>query len=174
MRTIHLLTVLSLFLLVPASITWAQTISSQKGLTTAIFNTAAGNIKVYLPDDIRPGDNISGSIVAEPTGKNAKQIEKNFADLKKYSVSFNSEKFPVQSTEDPFKFLVHLDRQLREPMELLFVIGTKSNKIIIPSKPPQEQKPVPEECIIPSHILTASPVSIPGPFDGIPGPFFPF
>ena len=71
--------VFSLFLLVPASITWAQNISSQKGLTTALFTTAQGNIKVYLPDDIKPGDVISGRIIVEPLGKNEKQVERNLS-----------------------------------------------------------------------------------------------
>ena len=65
--------VLSLFLLVPASITRAQTISTQKGLTTAEFNLPRGKIKIYLPDDIRTGDIISGRIVTEPAGKSPKQ-----------------------------------------------------------------------------------------------------
>ena len=68
--------VLSLFLLVTASITWAQTISSQKGLTTAEFNLPQGKIKVYLPHDISPGDMISGSIIAEPAGINQRPFQR--------------------------------------------------------------------------------------------------
>ena len=45
----------------------AQTISSQKGLTTAAINTPQGTITIYLPDDIRPGDHISGTVSANPT-----------------------------------------------------------------------------------------------------------
>ena len=44
---------LILFLLVTESITWSQTISSFKGLTTAIFSMQYGIIKVYLPDDVK-------------------------------------------------------------------------------------------------------------------------
>ena len=40
-----------------------------------------GNVKVYLPDDIRPGDVISGRIVTDPLGKNSRQIEKNLVNL---------------------------------------------------------------------------------------------
>jgi hypothetical protein len=68
--------VLSLFLLVIASKTRAQTISSQKGLTTAVFPTQYGDIKVFLPDDDRPGDVKSGTVVAEPIGNNAWQTNK--------------------------------------------------------------------------------------------------
>ena len=45
--------VLILFLFVTGSITWSQTISSFKGLTTAIFSTQYGIIKGYLPDDMK-------------------------------------------------------------------------------------------------------------------------
>lgn len=45
-----------------------------KGLTTAVFPTQYGIVKVNLPDDIRPGDMISGTVVAESKGNNAKQI----------------------------------------------------------------------------------------------------
>ncbi|HRB40989.1 MAG TPA: hypothetical protein PKX86_09805, partial [Bacteroidia bacterium] len=63
-KLLHFSALLSLFLLVPASIIWAQKISSEKGLTTATFNTPNGVIKVYLPDDIRQGDIISGTVVS--------------------------------------------------------------------------------------------------------------
>lgn len=166
MRKNHLLTVLSLFLLVPASITWAQTITTQKGLTIAVFSTSSGTIKVYLPDDIRPGDVISGRIIVEPNGKNAKQVEKNLADLKKYSVGFNDEKFSVNNTDNPFQILVHPDRQVQSPMELLNVRGFKAQELFILAKPVNEQKPTPTECMIPSHALTGSPLRVTGPFDG--------
>ncbi|MFI5133714.1 MAG: hypothetical protein ACHQEB_05230 [Chitinophagales bacterium] len=166
MRKSHLLSVLSLFLLVPASITWAQTITSQKGLTTAVFNTSSGTIKVYLPDDIRPGDVISGQVIAEPVGKNAKQLEKNLADLKKYSVSFSNEKFSIGTADDPFKFSTHIDKPLQGQMELLNATGTKVQELPVSSIPANEQKPTPAECIIPTHALTGTPLSISGPFDG--------
>ncbi|HLG39106.1 MAG TPA: hypothetical protein VI461_05530, partial [Chitinophagaceae bacterium] len=154
--------VLSLFLLATASITWAQTISSQKGLTTAIFSTARGKIKIYLPDDIRPGDIISGKIVAEPIGKNAKQIEKNQSELAEYSIGINNEKFPVN--KEMFQFVVSADRKIPGPLELLQVNGIKSGELIIPQT--KEQQPSSDQCVIPSHALTESPLRIIGPFDG--------
>jgi hypothetical protein len=161
--------VLTLFLLVPASITWAQTISSQKGLTAAIFTTPHGNVKIYLPDDIRPGDVVSGSIRAEPAGKNAKQLEKNLSELIRYSVNIDSFKFIVPAKPETFKWLVHGDRQLTSPIELLDVKGYKAGELKIQFTQEPIIIPPPKECFIPSHILTGSPFTIKGVFDGDAG-----
>ena len=158
--------VFSLFLLVPASITWAQNISSQKGLTTALFTTAQGNIKVYLPDDIKPGDVISGRIIVEPLGKNEKQVERNLSELKKYSININSEKFPVDNTGKPIQFVVHSDRPNTGQLELINASGVKTAQLSIPAAPKSNRKPASDECMVPTHALTGSPLRITGPFDG--------
>jgi hypothetical protein len=88
--------VFSLFLLVPASITWAQTVTTQKGLTTIEFNLPYGSIKVYLPADIRPGDLISGSFKIEPADGNAKQQQKAIDELLK-------SKLKIGDPDDPGK-----------------------------------------------------------------------
>ena len=158
--------VLSLFLLVPASITRAQKISSQKGLTTAVFSISAGVIKLYLPDDIRPGDVISCRMKAEPAGKNAKEVEKNLGEFKNYFFSLNNEKFPVDNPDKTFQFFVHPDRPLTSPIELLNVSGFKAGELAIPTIPGKDQKPAPETCMISSHALVAAPLRVTGPFDG--------
>jgi hypothetical protein len=154
--------VFSLFLLATASITWAQTISSQKGLITVTFNTAYGNIKVYLPDDLRSGDVISGSIITDPTGKNAKQTEKNQNDLAKYLITLNNETFPV--SKERFQFIENSDRKSPGPIELLQPDRIRLAELIIPEA--EEKGPASGECLSPSHALTGSPLRIFGPFDG--------
>ena len=168
MRKHNLLAVvLTLFLLVPASITWAQTISSQKGLTTAIFPTQNGNIKMYFPEKIRPGDAISGTILCEPTGKNAKQIEKSLAELTKYSVSVDGNKILVPAKPELFKWLVPKDRQVSSPIELLNVSGVRVAELSLKiSEPGMNVPQSSQQCIIPTHALTGSPVTIRGTFDG--------
>ncbi|MBC7873891.1 MAG: hypothetical protein H7Y01_07845, partial [Ferruginibacter sp.] len=158
--------VFSLFLLVPASITRAQTVSSQKGLTTAVFNLPTGTIKVRVPNDIRPGDKITGSVSAEPVGKNAKQIENNLAELKKYSIGFNGEKFQVDRANKLFQFLVQSDRPITSSLELLNVSGFKAAALTIPALQEKGQQPARGDCVIPTHALTASPLRIKGSFDG--------
>jgi hypothetical protein len=167
MRKNQLLSVLSLFLLVPASITRAQTISSQKGLTTAVFSLKNGDIKVYLPDDIRPGDIISGTVVAEPFGKNAKQMEVNLAALKKFSVSINGEKFTVGEARR--KILCKPEEKGGKDFGVFGIeymcinpAGENAGKLTMTSNP----GPSSATCSIPTHALTAAPLRITGPFDG--------
>ena len=53
------------------------TISAQtvviKGVVKEDFRVKEGKISVYLPDDIRPGDMISGTVLAESSGRNEKE-----------------------------------------------------------------------------------------------------
>lgn len=165
-KTIIFSAVLSLFLLVPASITRAQVISSQKGLTTAVFNLPQGNIKVYLPDDIRPGDIISGRILIEPAGNNAKQIEKNVTVLHSYSIGLNNEKFPVDNETASFKFISHLDRNAANPVELTQISGMKLHELNMPAMPEDNRMPLSSKCVSPEYVLAGSPIRITGPFDG--------
>ncbi|MGH2553542.1 MAG: hypothetical protein ACRDEB_07490, partial [Chitinophagaceae bacterium] len=163
----HLFAAPSLFLLLTASIIRAQTISSQKGLTTAVFPTQYGNVKVYLPHDIRPGDMISGTVVAEPDGRNARQTEKNLAELLKYTINIDGNKCPVTDKPSAFKWLVQLDRQVSAPIELLNVSGFKAHELKYQFiSPVIGTDPIDYGCVIPSHALTASPLRIQGNFDG--------
>ena len=166
-KTYFFSVVFILFLLVYASKIQAQTISSQKGLTTAVFNTSSGNIKVYLPDDIRQGDVITGRVVAEPEGRNEKQLARNLAELTKYTIRLNGEKFAVENAAKAFRFTVPAGQPIQGSLDLINVTGTNPvQQLTIPAKPLNEQKPAPVQCMIPGHVITGSPMTIPGPFDG--------
>jgi hypothetical protein len=166
MRKCHLFSVLSLFLLLSASIIRGQTIISQKGLTTAVFPTQYGNVKVYLPDDIRAGDVISGTVVTEPTGNHARQKEKNLAELMKFLVRIDSNKYSLSDKPASFTWVVPQDRRLSSPLELLHVSAFTAGQLTIQFKLPEFKLPVVRECYIPSHALTGNPVRISGMFDG--------
>jgi len=165
-KDLFLPAVLSLFLLVPASITWAQTITSQKGLTTAIFNLPQGMIKVYLPDDIRPGDRISGSLIAEPAGKNEKQALKNRAELNGYAVTICNTVFSAANAGKPISFSVPLGSPTVCRIVLTSAAGIKTPGLTAPTIPENLPSPAPDACNIPSHALAGSPMRITGPFDG--------
>ncbi len=158
--------VFSLFLLVPASITWAQTISSIKGLTTAVFPTQFGKVKVYLPDDIRPGESVSGTVIIEPAGENARQKEKNAASLMKSRLSVDGTKILVPDRSASFDWLVQKDRQAASPMELLLVSGNKQMKLVLPAPPSQPAMVTGNGCFIPEKALTNAPLRVLGDFDG--------
>lgn len=166
MRTNQLFLVLSLFLLVPASITWAQTISSQKGLTTVVFPTQYGDVKVYLPDDVRAGETITGTVIAEPKGNNARQVEKNQVELVKFNINIDGNKFTFSDKPVSFKWLVHQDRQIDAPLELLHPSGVKAHVLKIQLKPSTINVSSSYGCGIPSHALTEAPCRITGNFDG--------
>lgn len=167
MKKSYLLYVITAFFLLTKSTTSAQTISSQKGLTTAVFNTSNGNIKVFLPDDIRQGDVISGRVVAEPEGRNEKQLARNLAELTKYAIRINGEKFAVENAAKTFRFSVPAGQPMQGSLDLMNGTGTNPiQQLTIPAKPLNEQKPAPAQCVIPGHVITGSPMTIPGPFDG--------
>ncbi len=158
--------IFSMVLAVSLSCSFAQTVSSQKGLTTTIFNLPAGIIKVYLPDDISPGDVISGAIIAKAAGGNKKEIAKNLADLKKHMVAFNGQNLPVSDGLENFQ--CSIDKSIVQQRELNLINGNGENtaQVIIQSTKNSITQASPIECKIPTHVLTAAPLRITGPFDG--------
>ncbi len=88
-------TVLSLFLLVPASITWAQMVSVsgnvyEKNTVKNSFKTSQGIITTFLPDDMAADDVISGTVLYEPAGSNRKKKNDNLQQLVKYTLFLES------------------------------------------------------------------------------------
>ena len=61
-------------------------VKSDGGLTTATFDTNFGKIRVHLPDDMRAGDTISGTLVAEPNGQTKEERARNRSALSQYEV----------------------------------------------------------------------------------------
>ncbi|MEO7924494.1 MAG: hypothetical protein ABIR30_12510 [Chitinophagaceae bacterium] len=95
MRKSHFFSVLSLFLLVPASITWAQTVSVtgnvyEKNTIKNSFTTPHGIIKTILPDDMATGDIITGTVLYEPAGNSPKKKKANLEQLTKYVFSLEN------------------------------------------------------------------------------------
>lgn len=140
----------------------AQTISSQKGLTTAVFNVPPGIIKVYLPDDIRSGDIITGTVIAEPNGATEKEKNRNRVLLQKYNVNAGAVITPVSNQRRPIKFIIK-----EFESTLISLSDNKTAAIgsfpvsIISNTPPQ-----PTTITVPTHAITGSALRITGPFDG--------
>ena len=141
---------------------FAQSISSQKGLTTAVFNLPQGLIKLYLPDDIRPGDIISGTVLAEPNGTTDKEKNRNSQSLQKYKVKLG----------DIIISSVSLQRQtikfIQSPAYPSIAVLDDKAAVIATVPAPVNNTPAIQSggIIAPSHVLANSPLRITGPFDG--------
>lgn len=136
------------------------------------FSTQYGDVKVFLPVDVRSGDMISGTVVAEPKGNNARQVEKNIAELVKFNVSIAGNKYAVADKQSVFKWLVRQDLQTSAPIELIEANGRSAGKLnystnIFEGEARFEGATTfSSRCVIPTHALTAAPVRITGSFDG--------
>jgi len=139
----------------------SQTISTHKGLATLEFTCPQGLIRVWLPDDIRPGDVISGSIMAEPSGNNSRQQRKAMKELAKGAINFagNIQKLTdlIAGKQSPLKSFA-----ASSPFTVSFT-GNLKERITIQ---PGTQASSVATCTIPTHALTASPFRITGNFDG--------
>jgi len=137
----------------------AQTVSSHKGLTTAVFNLQQGKIKIYLPDDIRPGETISGTVATEPAGESEKEKIRNKESLEKYTVHLLD---AVSGKEELFRFFRFSTKSSSPSITLSLNNKTVSTAVI----PMNNITGNPGRLSLPAHILTAAPARITGPFDG--------
>ena len=74
-------------------------VTTSGGLTTVTFEPKAGTVRVYLPDDMRAGDTISGTAVAEPKGQTPEDQAKNKAALSSYTLELRNP--PVGTETNP-------------------------------------------------------------------------
>jgi len=77
-------------------------IESISAIQKIIFETGAGEIIVYLPEDILAGDMISGTITTQPAGTSSEDKQANEDSLNKYSVEINNEIISVGNVELKF------------------------------------------------------------------------
>lgn len=74
----------------------SATLNVSGGLQTTSFGTSHGTVRVILPDDIRPGDLISGSISVEPTGTTEDEKTRNRDTLDGYVIDLGGSEVPVK------------------------------------------------------------------------------
>lgn len=146
-----------------------QTISSQKGLTTIVFKSNYGSIKVYLPENIQPGEIISGSVVTMPAGDNAKQQKKAIDRLLKSKLHIGNPDNP-KSVSNKFEKLYPERISLLNKINVTFPFlvsltdaDGKTQSIELPQPEPVNQV---KNCITQTHAQTGALLPIKGPFDG--------
>jgi len=69
--------------------TTAGKVTTADGLTTITFEPKAGTVRVILPDDMRAGDTISGTVVNEPKGQTPEEIVKTLDELQRLALEIN-------------------------------------------------------------------------------------
>ncbi len=65
-----------------------QIARSINGMVVSDFKTPSGNVRVTLPDDIRPGDQITGTVVAAPEGKTENDQRRNREKIDALTLQF--------------------------------------------------------------------------------------
>lgn len=175
MKKYKFITVLSLFLLVPASIIWAQSIITEKGLTTVQFDLPQGIIKVMLAGDIRQGDIISGTIAIEPAGNTEKQKARSLEELLKSKLKAGDPNDPAQVSEGLLKRYQSSPGHITistEVKSLPFAVTLTDAGNMNISIPVKTDQPYSDDlltvagCAIPMQVLAGSPLRVTGPFDG--------
>jgi hypothetical protein len=82
------------------------------GLQTVTFDTLQGRVIVNLPDDMRAGDTISGTVVAEPNGQTDEERAKNMSPIRGRKIKIVTNKpdgtsdanveVPITASPSPF------------------------------------------------------------------------
>ena len=154
------------------------------GLHIIRFDMEMAQLIVNLPDDMRAGDTISGTVTAELKGKTPEERANSVGRLKGYVLEIGGqpiEPFNVICKEkaDPpcpvTFFLYHADqKRLDTPVAVKTREGTEVAKTWLPPLPPVQDDPAPARTPqSPAHDFTlpplgqqGRPIVINGPFDG--------
>ena len=150
---------LSAFVLGAATLQ-SPTVGTDTGLYTATFDTLNGTVVVYLPDDMRATDTISGTVVVEPRGKDAAERAKNATALNGFVV----EGAGSRSSPGKFKWAIPAALVASMPLALRDARGRSVGQTAIPLA--TGNTPTLSEFQAPPFAQSGRPLSCPGPFDG--------
>jgi hypothetical protein len=130
---------------VPSSGIARASAETASGLVVVTFDVAPGKIVVNLPDDIRAGDTISGTVVADPKGstpeersQNKTQLEGIVLDLGGTKISAKQPRFTWTS---PFPHPNSRPRYLLRIIPVSGVSGDEASVTIPVSSPDAVKKP---------------------------------
>ena len=130
------------------------------GLNTTIFATPRGKIRVNLPDDMAAGDTLSGTVIAEPQGKDDKERAANQGELSGYVVEI--EKQQASSTSRSLKLAIPVASS-----STYLVLKDKQRKEVARIEVPVfGQSPPVEEFDLPTMGQQGRTVQVGGRFDG--------
>ncbi|MBI5857446.1 MAG: hypothetical protein HZB42_07325 [Sphingobacteriales bacterium] len=107
------------------------TVRYQSGISETQFTTPYGNVKVDLPQSLS-GAVISGTVTAEPTGKNQKEKDRNLKDLLKMTLAIDDQKIPLNQIPFLFDWKPSLGTGQRTPVRLTNFLGTEIGEVSLP------------------------------------------
>ncbi|MCP5046689.1 MAG: hypothetical protein GY940_05930 [bacterium] len=142
------------------------TIGQEEGLHTATLETPRGKIKVNLPADTAAGDRISGTVIAEPTGKTPKKQQKNLGVLNGYVVEIEEvedKQIPAGKKWDSWV----VPAAIGTALHLVFKDGKgkEVGRTEVPVSPGPVET-IPGNFELPTIGQAGKPLRCPGPFDG--------
>jgi hypothetical protein len=138
------------------------TTETPTGIVTTTLQTPQGKIKVTLPDDMAAGDTISGTVIAEPSGKTDKEKQQNAGELNGYVVELENQKSPVSG--GVMKRILLAPGITAPSLILLDAKGKQVATAIIPVAPAPTTGP--SNFVVRGVGQTGRPVQVHGPFDG--------
>jgi hypothetical protein len=102
--------------------------TTRDGLRVVTFDTLQGRVIVNLPDDMRAGDTISGTVVAEPKGQTPEERARNMAIWSGYVIEVQPPRNP-DGTSNP-----KVRAEVTAPIPLLRVTLPPSSTLTPPLK----------------------------------------
>lgn len=145
--------------------------SSKNGVTKVEFETPKGKIIITLPAKVHSGDIISGTVIAEPKGKNKKQINKNKKILKGYIIDLDNNK-NESSKQEKIKWNIP-DKINKSSLPLLLkdLKGNVIGQADIPLNTKKRENSTSQflddkKISIPSYVVVGEACIIRGVFDG--------
>lgn len=138
---------------------------TKEGLNTTTFKTPKGNVTVVLPSNVYAGDVISGTVLAEPKGKNERQKSKNKNVLNGYVIEMVDKSTSANQDKGSWK----IPELIKDGIRMLFLKDHKGNVIAESPIPVSEIPATPliqDGFNVPQYIRAGVPEKIAGVFDG--------
>ena len=139
---------------------------SADGLYITTFTTPQGVIKVNLPDDMAAGDTISGTVTAEPTGKNEAERAQNLAELKRHVLVVEGQQTLVEAGTFSWSIPRPLNTNSKSISLLQRGQNAATTTIPISATPP----PSPSQFTMPTGGQQGRLIQIKGPGNGVFSP----
>lgn len=144
-------------------------VKTAEGVHNITFDLPAGKIRVILPDDMAPGDTISGTVSTEPAGKNPEERSKNKDVLNGTVLDVDgSTRIPANQAKFTWKPLLKSTQRSGASLMRMTALYPESTKTVPVASVPLATAPltVPPSFTLPPIGQTGHPSQVTGPFDG--------